>query len=128
VSDEYALDASALICLINQEKGFERVGELLPKAIISAVNLAEVIAKLQERGGTDNMIDETIADFNVPVIDFDSLLAIRSGKLRNATRSQGLSLGDRACLALALERDATAVTTDKAWGELQDIARVLVVR
>jgi ribonuclease VapC len=128
VSDSFVLDASAVICLIDEETGWEIIDGLLNRSVISAVNVAEVAAKLQERGGTDEMILAGIADLNVPTVDFDHAQAVATGKLRNGTRSRGLSLGDRACLALAASKNATAVTTDRAWNELTDVARVLLVR
>jgi ribonuclease VapC len=128
VSDVFILDASAVICLIDEEPGAEIVDKLLSRALMSAVNLAEVVSKLQERGGTDQMIDTTLAEFEFEIIEFDAEQAKLSGKLRNLTRTKGLSLGDRACLALAASRGAIAVTTDKAWKDFEHIARVKLVR
>ena len=128
MSELYVLDASAVICLIDEEKGAEVVDRLVANALISAVNLAEVVAKLQERGGTDTMIDAAFEALELETINFDLAQAKQSGKLRNATRSKGLSLGDRACLSLAASRGAIAVTTDKAWKDLDNIARILLVR
>lgn len=128
MSDTYVLDASAVICLIDEEAGWDIVNGLLSRAVISAVNVAEVVAKLQERGGTDAMINAGLADLNVPTVNFDHAQAVLSGKLHNATRSHGLSLGDRACLALAASRGAVAVTTDQAWKDLTGIARIKLVR
>jgi len=123
VSDAYILDASALLAALHGEPGAERVRELLPSARIGSVTLSEVIAKLQERGVPDTVIDEILDDLDLSVIPFGAATARRAGLLRLATRSGGLSLGDRACLALAAEQDATAVTTDRAWSGLDlDIA------
>jgi ribonuclease VapC len=128
VSDSFVLDASAVICLIDEETGWGIIDGLLNNSVISAVNVAEVVAKLQERGSTDAMILAGIADLNVTTVDFDHVQAVSTGKLRTATRSKGLSLGDRACLALAASRGAIAVTTDKAWKDFDHIARILLVR
>lgn len=128
MSDVFVLDSSAVICLIDEEPGAEIVDRLLSKSLISAVNVAEVVSKLQERGGSDKMIDDTLAEFEFETIDFDLDQAKRSGKLRNITRFKGLSLGDRACLALAASRNAIAVTTDKAWKDFDNIARIMLVR
>ena len=43
MSELYVLDASAVICLIDEEKGAEVVDRLVANALISAVNLAEVV-------------------------------------------------------------------------------------
>lgn len=118
MSDTYVLDASALLAALHDEPGADRVRELLPSARIGSVNLSEVIAKLQERGVPDTVIDEILDDLDLSVVPFDAATARQAGLLRTATRTAGLSLGDRACLALAAEQDATAVTTDRAWADL----------
>jgi ribonuclease VapC len=128
MNDRYVLDSSAVIALLGNEKGADDIDAVLPNAVISTVNLAEVISKLQERGGSDQAIDDSLADLNLTVISFDSEQANKAGKMRNITRARGLSLGDRACLALAASRGATAVTTDKAWKDFEQVAQVLVVR
>jgi ribonuclease VapC len=128
MSEDYVLDSSAVICLLGKEQGFAKVQELARHAIISTVNLSEVISKLQERGGTDDIIAETLADLALNTVEFDTSQAYLAGTLRNVTRSRGLSLGDRACLALAASRGAIAVTTDKAWKDFDNIARILLVR
>ncbi len=128
MSERYVLDSSAVLVLLGNEDGADEVDAILLHAVVSAVNVAEVISKLQERGGTDETIDAALADLDLKVISFDKAQADKAGKLRQATRSRGLSLGDRACLALAAHYDATAVTTDRAWNDLPGIARLLLVR
>jgi PIN domain nuclease of toxin-antitoxin system len=103
---------------LHGEPGAERVIEALPTAVISAVNLAEVATKLQERGMPDARIRANIEALELSVEPFGGVLAIETGLLRASTRSAGLSLGDRACLALACSLDATALTTDQAWDKL----------
>lgn len=125
---EHVLDASALLAVMLEERGAEKVRELLPGAIIGAVNLAEVVAKLQERGAPEENIDRNITRLNLPVIPFDAAHAMAAGKLRARTRSLGLSLGDRACLALALARGLPAVTMDRGWAALDIGAQVIVAR
>jgi ribonuclease VapC len=128
MSDTYVLDASAILTVINGEAGFATVQNLLQQSVTSAVNMSEVVAKLQEQGVTDPAIMSILNDFDMQVVAFDNEQAIAAGMLRNQTRKKGLSLGDRACLALAASRNAIAVTTDKAWKDLDNIARLLVVR
>ncbi len=114
----YVLDASALLAVMLGETGADAVHAVLDRARIGAVNLSEVIAKLQERGVPDDVIDQSLADLDLTIIPFDQDQAIRAGKLRLATRGAGLSLGDRACLAVADALGAVAVTTDQAWSRL----------
>jgi PIN domain nuclease of toxin-antitoxin system len=111
----YVLDASALLAVFQAERGAERVTECLATSCISAVNLAEVAAKLAERGVPDDAIRESIADLDLDVRPFDGEQALRTGELRPRTRALGLSLGDRACLALAASLDAVALTAERAW-------------
>lgn len=115
MSDRIVLDASALLCLLHAEPGCEAVAETLPFAVIGAVNLSEVVAKLAEVGGSKEQISEAIGLLRLPVEAFDAEQAKMAGLLRVETKILGLSLGDRACLALARRLSATAVTTDRAW-------------
>lgn len=124
----YVLDASALLCVMLGEPGADAIEALMPEALIGAVNLSEVVAKLQEQGVPDSLIDESLDDLGLTVIPFDADLAMRAGKLRAMTRRSGLSLGDRACLALAMTTGATALTTDRAWAGLSLDVGVQVVR
>ena len=112
------LDASALLALLNEEPGHAVVTAALPSAVIGTVNLAEVVGKLAEVGVPAAAIDEALSSLAIETVDFDGELARAAGLLRPATRGRGLSLGDRACLALALRLRAPALTTDRAWAEL----------
>lgn len=107
---EAVLDASAPLALLQGEPGAERVAAALPRAAISGVNLSEVVAKL-----TDEAIRASLAGLDLDVRPFDEDLAYDAGELRPATRARGLSLADRACLALARRLDAKALTADRAW-------------
>ncbi|MEO7026776.1 MAG: PIN domain-containing protein, partial [Caulobacteraceae bacterium] len=76
----------------------------------------------------DTAIDNSPSELPLHVVAFDEDQAIGAGKLRRATRGAGLSLGDRACLALARSLDATALTTDRAWEKVNGQARIELVR
>lgn len=115
----YALDASALLCLFNQEPGQDRVRAALGSAVMSAVNYAEVIAKLVDRGGDVALVGRALEQLHIAVVDFDRVQAVQVGSLRQATRQAGLSFGDRACLALAKSRGLIALTADRAWAALE---------
>lgn len=125
---EFVLDASALLAAFNGEAGADRVIELLPLSAISAVNLAEVVAKLQERGMPDDRIRATIEAMELEIDPFGDILAVEAGLLRSVTREAGLSLGDRACLALARHRNVPALTADRAWQKLGLDVQVELVR
>ncbi len=112
------LDASALLCLIFSEPGADRVEAVMNGAMISAINYAEVKSKLIDRGVDPDEVETDLADLDLDVVPFDRDLADFAARLRPMTRSAGLSLGDRCCLALAKHRGARAITTDRAWGML----------
>lgn len=109
------LDASALLALLNQEDGAERVAPLLADAVISTVNLAEVVTRLAIAGMPEAAIRDTLALLPLESVPLDVEDAIDLGLLAPVTRSSGLSLGDRACLILARRLGVTAVTADQAW-------------
>ena len=124
----YVLDASALLCVLMNERGADKVEARMTKPLIGAVNLAEVVSKLAEHGVPPEHIELSLADLDLVVVPFDRAQALRAGLLRMVTRTAGLSLGDRACLALAAERGATAVTTDRNWAALEAGIAIEVVR
>lgn len=122
------LDASALLCLFFREPGADRVEAMMTGAYVSAVNLAEVVAKLVDRGVDGPGIVAEIGELDLKVMPLDRSQAEAAGLLRATTRKVGLSLGDRCCLALARSLGATALTTDRAWTDLQEGVVVEVVR
>jgi PIN domain nuclease of toxin-antitoxin system len=109
------LDASALLALLFAETGAERVEPLLASAVIGAVNLSEVIAKLVDRGLTPASALTGLRDLGLDVVPHDRAQAERAGAIRAQLTGLNLSLGDRACLALAQLTGAEAVTADRAW-------------
>ncbi len=111
----WVLDAPALLALLNQEPGSERVAEVLPDAVIASVNFSEVVAKLADEGREPSEIRLYLDALGLEIMPFDAELAYQTGFLRPLTRSLGLSFGDRACLALALSLGIPAVTCDRAW-------------
>lgn len=124
----YVLDASAVLALILREQGSDIVGGILPVACISAVNASEVVAKLAERGASADEIRASLDELNLDIRDYTPEQAMLAGLMRPETRAFGLSLGDRACLALAKALGVEAVTTDAAWARIDLPARVLLAR
>src|SRR5207237_50256 len=124
------LDASAVIALLRREPGRERVAELLsgPPPTISAVNLSEVATKLAEDGLLEGVVRASIHRLQLNAVPFDADMAYEAGFLRPLTRHLGLSLGDRACLALAQRLGLPAVTADRSWTALQLPVTVQVIR
>ena len=122
------LDASAVLAVIHGEPGAETVAQALQDALILAVNYAEVISKLVERGATYEQADAAVQNLAIPVVDFDLALARRTGALRSATRSRGLSLADRACLALGEREQVPVLTGDRRWAGVLPDVRVRLIR
>ncbi len=120
------LDASAVLAAFFNERGADRIVEQMSGALLSTVNYAEVVAKLVDRGTPEEQILEIMAQLDVKVVPVDRDQATTAGLLRATTRDAGLSLGDRACLALAIRRGGVALTTDRAWEAIADAAHVQV--
>ena len=125
---EVVLDASALLALLNREPGHEEIAEVIRDAAISAVNLSEVAAKLADRGMPGEAIREALEGLALEIHDFNQELAFQAGFLHPLTRSKGLSLGDRACLALGQQLNLPVLTTDWIWEELDLGVEVRLVR
>ncbi len=109
------LDSSAVLASFYGETGADVIDALLRDSVISAVNAAEVISKLVERGMPADMARSTLTDIGIEIVPFDLDQAETTGDFRGKTKAQGLSLGDRACLALAKRIQGRAVTADRAW-------------
>jgi PIN domain nuclease of toxin-antitoxin system len=122
------LDTSAVLAVIFGEDGAERVApHLTPSAgVISAVNFAEVATKLVDRRYSDEDARSTLADLKALVRPLQTDVAMLTGLLRRVTRSRGLSLGDRACLALARTEGCPAVTADRKWRDIAEAADVSI--
>ncbi|GAA4830975.1 PIN domain-containing protein [Actinomycetospora corticicola] len=122
------LDASAVLAWIRAERGADVVAPHLPTAVISAVNVSEVHQKLAQYGvDADRTISRlrTLGLAVEPVGLEDALVASRLGA---STRSAGLSLGDRCCLALAARLGLPAVTADGSWTALDLGVDVVTIR
>lgn len=125
---KYVLDASAVLALLNQETGKERVETLLADACIGTINYCEVLGKLIDAGMPEQDAWESVDLLNVEVVGFDADLARLTAVLRPSTKKLGLSLGDRSCLALALARRNTAVTAERAWAKLKLGVKIELIR
>ncbi|MCG8455986.1 MAG: type II toxin-antitoxin system VapC family toxin [Holophagales bacterium] len=114
----FALDASALLALLQGEPGSAWVADVLDVSILSAVNWAEVLGKALEHGADLRDSAGHFGALGVPILPFTEQDAVLVATLQAPGRSLGLSLGDRACLALAHRYEVTALTADRAWAEL----------
>lgn len=124
----HVLDASALLAVSNGERGADFVMELINSkvCVISSVNMAEVGTRLLDLGLPIHELGRGIAQFSVDVIDFNQEQALACAALRPLTKSAGLSLGDRTCLALAQQMQGCVVTADRAWADIADEIKIQV--
>lgn len=109
------LDASALLAYLQQERGHAEVAPVLENSAISAVNLSEVLQKAMASGVPTEGLEADLRAVGVRVHAFDAEDAASAAEMWSSTRKLGLSLGDRACLALARRLHAPAYTADRAW-------------
>jgi ribonuclease VapC len=125
------LDSSALLAILQQEPGaeiFTQQLDLLESAAMSAVNIAEAYGKLVGAGIRPEEAWEAVIAPIPEILDFDAEQAKIAGALLPQTRSLGLSLGDRACLALGIALKAPVYTTDRAWKNLKLKTSIHVIR
>jgi PIN domain nuclease of toxin-antitoxin system len=125
----HVLDASALLAVSKGERGADFVMELINSkdCVISSVNMAEVGTRLLDLGLPIHELGRGIAQFNVDVIDFNQEQALACAALRPLTKSAGLSLGDRACIALAQLMQGCVVTSDRAWLDISEATKIKVL-
>ena len=135
MSDIAVLDASAVLCYLQGERGEDRVEaafEAHPCAM-TTVNVCEVIGKLVERGMPENEVGAVVEDLGLTQVDFDEELARLAGFMKPLTRSIGASIGDRACLALARRQALrggrpTVYTAESAWARLDWPFELVLIR
>jgi ribonuclease VapC len=128
------LDASAFLAYLNDEAGADVVEDALFRgSAISAVNLAEVLSKLAEVGEdpqavTENLKRRGLLGGNLVVSPLGEDDAVIIARLYRGTKAHGLSLGDRACLGLALRLKIPALTADRAWSRLKVAVKIEPIR
>src|SRR5919108_1820056 len=121
----WVIDASALLAYLRDEPGSDVVEQaLLRGAAMSAANLAEVLSKIAEIGEDPKQVMDGFRRRGftgqtmevLPLTEEDSYLI---ADLHRKTRTIGLSLGDRACLGLALRLGIPALTADRTWSRIR---------
>ncbi|MBM3934764.1 MAG: type II toxin-antitoxin system VapC family toxin [SAR202 cluster bacterium] len=122
------LDASALLAVLKDETGKERVIPYLSGSAISTVNLSEALQKVMEGSADSTMVLEGIRALGLSFVPFSDSDAEVAALLRGLTYRHGLSFGDRACLALGLRLGLPVLTTDKAWSGVSVGVEVRLIR
>jgi ribonuclease VapC len=128
MSRRVVLDSSAILAIVFGERGKERTAELVEGGLISTVNLSEAAAKMTDRGFTPEAAEAFLRDLGMVWDVFGEAEALAAGWLRAVTRAAGLSLGDRACLALARREALPVVTADRAWQKVDLGVEVELIR
>ena len=123
----YVIDASALLAVLQKEIGYLSVVPLLNGAYFSTVNLSEVLQKSEQKGLKISNLVSSLEGLGLNLVSFTPEQAELTASLWKSTQPYGLSLGDRACLALAQSLNSIAVTADKAWANIPNI-QVQVIR
>ncbi len=127
------LDASAILALLFDEPGAEAVSARHAEPLfMSAVNAAEVVSKLIDAGQEPREAIEVFRSIqdaaDLAAIPFDTSQALDAAAIRAGTRDHGLSLGDRACLALARSLKLPAMTADRTWKKLRLGVEIRAIR
>jgi ribonuclease VapC len=130
MTNKVVLDASAVLALLHREPGEAVVAEFIQtvEAAISIVNVAEVLSKQQDVGIPASEALPLLELLGIQICDFDQNAAIQTAELRKMTKAYGLSLGDRACLALGKELDCSVLTADQIWSQLSLDIEIILIR
>jgi PIN domain nuclease of toxin-antitoxin system len=123
-----ALDASAFLAFLFREPGHAQVAAVIESACLSTVNLSEVIGRFVRDGHDARAVLRRLTATAIEIVPFTAADAALAASLVPATRPVGLSLGDRACLALALTRGIPALTADRTWTRLDTGVEIQVIR
>ena len=122
------VDASAILAFLRREPGSEVIVQILGIAKMSALNLAEVVGWMRTHGAEPETVQRIIGDLRLDVVPFNAASAFDAMLLRVDDRPIGLSLGDRACLALARALQCPALTADPRWLESDFGVEVRLIR
>jgi PIN domain nuclease of toxin-antitoxin system len=113
------MDASAVLALVRDEAGADKVASHVGRAAISAVNLQEVIIELLLGGLDAATIREILDELRLDVHPHDVEAAYAAASLHTQTKEFGRGLGDRSCLALAMQLGVPALTADREWKKVK---------
>ena len=114
------IDTSAILAFLFKEPGAELVQTVLPTGLVSTVNYAEVLSRFErDKAGSSTTIAAPLREALHEVVPFDLLQAVNASLVMSTTKQFGLSLGDRCCLALAMERKCAVLTADRIWLKLE---------
>ena len=122
------LDASAILAFLFEEPGAAAVQGAVSRALVCAVNWAEVAQTCHSRGADPVAARTALTGVGLEIVPLEVTDAEAAAAMREATRPSGLSLADRCCLALAARHGLPALTTDTAWADATTPAHVVLIR
>ena len=122
------LDSSAVLARVKDEPGADVVDAALAESAISVVNVAEILTKVSDWGLDSADYVKNLRALRLEFVDFNFGHAALAADLRAATRMFGLSPGDRACLALGIERKCPVMTADRNWAKLEIGIPIVLIR
>lgn len=122
------LDASAVLALLLEEPGADHVASERGRAAMTTVNACEVIERLAANGLSPARALQMLGALELDMADFTLELAAVAARLKAETRAAGLSLGDRACLALALRENVPVLTADREWAKVNIGVEIRLIR
>lgn len=125
---DWVLDASAVLALMRAGAGAAQVVSALPASLVASVNAGEVVGRLIREGVEAKSARLMMIELGCPILPIDAELGLRAGMLAAAPAAQGLSLGDRCCLALAEREGLTALTADPSWSGLGLPVKIAMIR
>lgn len=130
MNNKIILDSSALLALIQDEPGAEIIKPLLKFSVMSTVNVTETLSVLHRTNITSQEGSVLIADIITTIVPFDLEQAKSCAELHPLVKAKGLSLADRACIALGIKLQIPIYTADKVWSELKDIITpdIIIIR
>ena len=128
--NKVVLDTSAVLAYLFEEGGADQVSPVLETAsgLISSVNFSELFSKLIDQGMPPAIIRETLFGLELELVPHDEEQAFITGELRTVSKAYGLSLGDRACLALGIVKQLPVLTADRVWLNVSVQTEVRVIR
>lgn len=122
------LDASALLAFLLDEPGQEQVDAVLEHSVISSVNWCEVLQQMVKRNTDMSGCRESLEALGMSVVPFDAIAAEQTAELWTESRAYGLSLGDRACIALGIVLNVSVLTGDRIWAEAYPNSLIQLIR
>lgn len=128
--NKVVLDTSAVLTYLFEEAGSEKVAPIFESgaAVISSANYAETVSKLFDLKMPADAIQVTLDNLEMECIPLSEAQAFITGELRLVSKAFGLSLGDRACLALGIANKCPVYTADKAWAKVPFEGDIILIR